>query len=68
MHQEPREVGSTPLLVGQLTAKMTNFKQRRLRVLDGPKKMIEMSVSTKNLLPSWPVLIQGDLFALGILD
>ena len=39
-------VGPTPLLVSQLTSKMTNFKQRRLRVLDGPKKMIEMSVKT----------------------
>ena len=26
------------------------------------------SVSTKNFLPSWVVLIQGGLFALGILD
>ena len=68
MHQEPRVVGPTPLLVSQLTSKMTNFKQRRLRVLDGPKKMIEMSVSTKNFLPSWVVLIQGGLFGLGILD
>ena len=68
MHQEPRVVGPTPLLVGQRTSKMIDFKQVRLRVLDGTKKMLEMSASMKNLLPSWVVLIQGGLFALGILD
>ncbi len=68
MDQEPMVVGSEQALVSQLTAKMIDFKQRRLRVLDGTKKMLEMSVSTKNFLPSWVVLIQGGLFGLGVLD
>ena len=45
MHQEPMVVGSEQALVSQLTAKMIDFKQRRLRVLDGTKKMLEMSVN-----------------------
>jgi len=68
MHQEPIVVGSEQALVSQLTAKMIDFKQRRLRVLDGTKKMLEMSASMKNFLPSWVFLIQGGLFALGIFD
>lgn len=45
MHQEPMVVGFEQALASQLTSKMIDFKQRRLRVLDGTKKLLEMSLT-----------------------
>ena len=65
---QPKRQPSNPFRYAPTPKKQSFYGPPDYECSTVKKDLLEMSASMKNLLPSGVVLIQGCLFALGVLD